>query len=153
MANKVWTWFSKLGHWLSVGTADANKFILATQQSGVLTLLGPVGGIINSGIGVFEKVVAANTKVEQISATLGSGVLTGPQKLSLAAPDAASALLQYAAAIGMKVSDQNQAKVGTIAAGIASFGADFLNLLEPIAGDKLPTPPPTAPATPQPATK
>jgi hypothetical protein len=140
MANQVWTWFKKLGHWISVGTADINKFVLAAQQSGVLTLLGPAGGVINAGIGVFEKIVAANTKVETVAATLGSGALSSTQKLAMATPDALQALYAYADAIGMKISAGKQAQVGTIAAGIASFGADFLNTLEPMAGDKLPTP-------------
>jgi hypothetical protein len=147
MSNKVWTFFKKLGHWVAVGERDINKFVQAAQQSQVLTLLGPLGTAINSGIGVFEKIVAANTKTEVAAATLGDGTLTGAQKLAMSTPEALAALYAYAEAVGMKVSDGKQQQIGTIAAGLASFGADFLNLLEPVAGDKLATPPvPVAPA-------
>jgi hypothetical protein len=146
MSNKVWTFFKKLGHWVAVGEKDINKFVQAAQQSQVLTLLGPIGTAINTGIGVFEKIVAANTQTEVAAATLGDGTLTGAQKLAMSTPEALQALYVYAAAIGMKVSDGKQQQIGTIASGLASFGADFLNLLEPVSGDKLPTP--ATPAAP-----
>lgn len=148
MSNKVWTFFKKLGHWIAVREKDVNKFLQAAQQSQVLTLFGPVGTVINTGIGVFEKIVSANTKTEIAAATLGDGTLTSAQKLAMSTPEALQALYAYADAIGMRVSDGKQQQIGIIATGIASLEADFLNLLEPVNGDKLPTPAtPAAPAT------
>jgi|ERR1700685_151755 len=147
MANSVWTWFKKVGHYIAVGEQDINKFIEATQQSQVLTLLGPIGTAINTGIGVFEKIIAGNTSVQIIANTVQEANLTNAQKLAMATPNALSALSQYASAIGMKVPPEKAAQLQTIASGIASFGADFLNLLEPVGGDKLPVPAtPAAPA-------
>jgi hypothetical protein len=145
MSNAVWTWFKKLGHWIAVGAADGEKAVEALRQSGVLTLLGPLGSEIQLGIGVFEKILAGNTEVQVLSSTLGDGTLTGAQKLTMATPKAVGALLTYADAIGMTVPQDKATELQTISSGIASFGADFLNLLVPKGGDKLPTPP-TPPA-------
>lgn len=150
MSNKVWTWFKKVGHWVAVGAGDVEKFVEAVDQSNVLTLLGPVGTGIQAGIGVFEKILAGNTKVQVLSSTLGDGTLTNAQKLTMATPDAVGALLTYADAIGMTVPKEKAAELQTISAGIASFGADFLNLLVPKGGDKLPTPPVPPTANPVP---
>jgi hypothetical protein len=148
MSSGVWTWFKKVGHWIAVGEGDINKFIQATQQSQVLTLLGPIGTAINTGIGVFEKILAGNTNVQIISNTVQEANLTNAQKLAMATPNALAALDQYASAIGMQIPAAKAAQLQTIASGIASFGADFLNLLEPVGGDKLATPAtPAAPAT------
>jgi hypothetical protein len=146
MSSGVWTWFKKLGHWIAIGEGDINKFVEATQQSQVLTLLGPLGTAINTGIGVFEKILAGNTSVQVIANTVQEANLTNAQKLAMATPNALAALNQYATAIGMKISPDKAVQLQTIASGIASFGADFLNLLEPVDGDKLPVPntPPVA---------
>jgi hypothetical protein len=151
MANSVWSWFKKVGHWIAVGAKDADKFAVALQQSGILTLV-PGGTVINTGIGILEKIIAGNTKVEQISATLAQTgtTLTGAQKLTLATPDALAAFVSYAQAAGFKITDMSKAAL--IAQGVASLGADFLNILEPASGPSLPTPPnpPTPAAAPKP---
>jgi len=141
MSNSVWTWFKKLGHWLAVGAQDADKFLLAIQQSGILTLIPGVGGAINTGIGIFEKIIAGNTAVETVAATLAQSgtTLTSAQKLTLATPDALAAFVAYANAAGLKITDMS--KAAQIAQGVASLGADFLNILEPANGPKLATPP------------
>jgi hypothetical protein len=148
MANRVWTWFSKLGHWIAVGAKDSDKYLMAIQQSGILTLL-PGGSLVNTGVGILEKIIAGNTAVEKIAATLAQNgtVLTGAQKLTLATPDALTAFVSYAQAAGLKITDM--AKATQIAQGVASLGADFLNILEPVSGPSLPTPP--NPPTPAPA--
>jgi hypothetical protein len=151
MSNKVWTWFSKLGHWIALGAKDADKFLLAIQQSGILTLIPGVGGIVNASVGIFEKIIAGNTAVEQVSATLAQSgtILTSAQKLTLATPDALAAFVAYAQAAGLKITDMS--KAAQIAQGVASLGADFLNILEPASGAKLPTPSgPSIPAAPTP---
>jgi hypothetical protein len=149
MSNSVWTWFKKIGHWIAVGAQDADKFLLAIQQSGILTLIPGVGGAINTGVGIFEKIIAGNTAVEQVSATLAQAgtTLTSAEKLTLATPDALAAFIAYAQAAGLKITDMS--KAAQIAQGVASLGADFLNILEPATGAKLPTP--NVPATPAPA--
>jgi hypothetical protein len=148
MSSGVWTWFKRLGHWIAVGAQDADKFVIAVQQSGILNLIPGVGGAINKGIGIFEKILAGNFAVERVSATLAQSgtTLTGAQKLTLATPDALEAFVLYANAIGFKITDMS--KAAQIAQGVASLGADFLNILEPASGVKLPTPAtPAAPAT------
>jgi len=148
MSNSVWSWFKRLGHWVAVGAQDADKFLLAIQQSGILTLIPGVGGVVNAGVGIFEKILAGNFSVEQISATLAQSgtALTGAQKLTLATPDALAAFVSYANAAGLKITDMS--KAAQIAQGVASLGADFLNILEPVSGNKLPAPAtPAAPAT------
>jgi hypothetical protein len=149
MTNKIWSFFKKLGHYIALGTADINKFVEAAQQSGVFSLL-PGGALINSGIGVFEKIVAGNNSVEQIDATLGDAGLTSQQKLAAAVPNALLALNQYATAIGMKITPGQESKLQAISSGITSFVADYLNILQPINGDKLPVPnvPVPTPASP-----
>jgi hypothetical protein len=146
--NKVWTWFKRLGHWIAVGAQDADKFLLAIQQSGILTLIPGIGGAVNTAVGIFEKILAGDLAVEQVSATLAqSGTnLTGAQKLTLATPDALAAFVSYANAAGLKITDMS--KAAQIAQGVASLGADFLNILEPTTGQKLPAPATSAePAT------
>jgi hypothetical protein len=149
VGNSVWTWFKKIGHYIAVGAQDADKFLLALQQSNILTLIPGVGGVVNAGVGIFEKILAGNFSVEQISATLAQSgtALTGAQKLTLATPDALAAFVAYANAAGLKITDMSKAT--QIAAGVASLGADFLNILEPLSGSKLPVPAnPATPASP-----
>lgn len=151
MSNKAWTWFKKVGHWIAVGTQDIQKFEQAAAQSGVLSLI-PGGQVINTGFGILEKIFSGNTQVQITASTLGDGTLTNAQKLLMATPTALKAFNDYAASIGMKVSSSKSAELQTIVSGVASFGADFLNLLEPIDGDKLPVPNTPPVATPAAAT-
>ena len=156
VSNSVWTWFKKVGHYLAVGAQDADKFLLALQQSNILTLIPGIGPVVNASVGIFEKIIAGNTNVEQISASLAQAgtTLTSAQKLTLATPDALAAFVAYANAAGLKITDMSKAT--QIAAGVASLGADFLNILEPLSGNELPNPatPAAAPAqTAPPSTK
>jgi hypothetical protein len=145
MANKVWTFFKKLGHWISVGAQDIDKFEQAVAASGILNLI-PGGAAIQAGFGVFEKIFLG---VKDVQSTFSAANLAdnGPAKLLAATPKAVQAFLDFANAIDMKVTDP--VKLQTIATGYASLTADFWNILEPKTGDKLPTP--NVPATPAPA--
>jgi hypothetical protein len=145
-----WSWFKKAAHYVAVGVQDVEKFL---QTSGALNLLSilPMGGAVQAGIGVFEKILGGVSQVEQTAAAWNQNNGTGPQKLIAATPDAIQALLQLANAAGMKVTDQ--VKLQSIAAALASAGADFWNIVEPISAPSLPTPPtpaPTPAATPKP---
>jgi hypothetical protein len=146
VGNSAWTWFKKIGHYIAVGAQDADKFLLALQQSNILTLIPGVGPVVNASVGIFEKIIAGNTNVEQISASLAQSgtTLTSAQKLTLATPDALAAFVAYANAVGLKITDMSKAT--QIAAGVASLGADFLNIVEPLNAPKLPAPSEPTPA-------
>jgi hypothetical protein len=146
MANKVWTWFSKVGHYIAVGANDAENFLKALSQSNLLTLIPGLGTVANVGLGVFEKIVAGNTNVERIAASLAQAgtPLTSAQKLTMSTPDALSAFVAYANAAGLKITSMSKAT--QIASGISSLTADFLNILEPVNAPSLPTP--ATPAAP-----
>ena len=146
MANAVWTWFKKIGHYIGIGMADANKFVTAVQESGILSIV-PGGGLINSGIGVFEKVLAGTQQVEiAYAATNAPNALTGPQKLLAATPSALQALQTFVGATGLKITDP--AKFQAIATTLTGLAADFWNIVEPVTGSKLPAP--NVPAAPTP---
>lgn len=149
MANKVWTFFKKLGHWISVGAQDLDKFEQAVAASGALSII-PGGSLIQAGFGVFEKLFVGVHDVESSFAAAGLAS-SGPAKLLAATPKAVQSFLDFANAIGMKVTDP--AKLQSISASYASLTADFWNILEPKSGDKLPTPPtpPPVAAPPPPA--
>ena len=138
MSNRVWSWFKKVGHYIGIGMADAQKFVVALQESNLLSLI-PGGGLINTGIGVFEKVLAGTQQVEaSYAATQNPADQTGPQKLLAATPSAVQALQTFATTAGLKIT--NPAKLQTIATTLAGLGADFWNIVEPAQGSKLPAP-------------
>jgi hypothetical protein len=146
MASNVWSWFKKAAHWIAVGAEKSDQFLLAVQQSNLINLIPGIGPAINTGLGILEKILAGNSAVEQVSASLSlNGVnLTSAQKLAMATPDALKAFVAYANAAGMKITDMSKAT--QIASATASLGADFLNILEPLEGAKLPVP--NTPAAP-----
>jgi hypothetical protein len=152
MSNPIVTWFKKAAHYLAVGVTDATKFL---QTSGALNLISlfPLGGAVQAGIGVFEKALGGASTVEQAAAAWNQNTGTGAQKLAAATPTAVQALLQFAQAANMKVTDQT--KLQTIATTLAGAAADFWNILEPVNAPSLPTPAtPAAPvSTSAPATQ
>lgn len=151
MANAVWSWFKRAAHYVAVGITDATKFLQTSGALNLLSLFNPAGAVA-TGVGVFEKGLAAAADAEQAAAIFAPGVSgTGPQKLLLATPDVEQALLQFANAAGLKI--LNQTKLNTIASAIASAGADFWNIVEPQNAPSLPQPatPAAAPATSAPA--
>jgi hypothetical protein len=155
MANKVWSWFKKAAHYIAIGVQDVEKFL---QTSGALNLISlfPMGGAVATGIGIFEKGLAAAADAEKAAAIFAPGQSgTGPQKLLMAAPEVEKAFLEFANAAGLKINDQSKLK--GIAAVVAGAGADFWNIVEPKNNVGLPTPnvpatpaTPTAPAQPNP---
>jgi hypothetical protein len=141
MANRVWTWFKKAGHYIGVGITDVNKFLQTSGAMNLLSLL-PAGGAVAAGVGVFEKIMGVAAQVETtVTSVLGPSTQSGPQKLAAVVPSAVAELLQLAAAAGMKVTDT--VKLGQIAASIGSATADFWNILEPVNSTivNLPVPP------------
>ena len=146
MSNPVWSWFKKAAHYVAVGVNDIEKFL---QTSGALNLLSilPMGGALSAGIGVFEKVLGGVSTVEQTAAAWNLNNGTGAQKLVAATPDAVQALLQFAQAANMKVTDQQ--KLQSIATTLASAGADFWNILQPVNAPGLPQP--NVPSAPTPS--